>query len=399
MRVFGPDLEVLAKKAEEIAARIGRGRRDHRRAARADRADSASRGRGRCRGGPALWAQARGTSAASLRRLLASEEVSDIFAGGKAYDVHVWSIPSARDSVTDVENLPIDTPSGAQVRLDRVADVRISADRRTRSSTRSSRAGSTRSPTWSGRDLASTVDDVKAQLDEVDFPPGYHAEVLGEATELNAAQNGLLLFGLDRGGRHLPPASRRPSGQPASGRARDVPAPADGARRRRARGEAQRPASSSLGSLVGFLTVFGIAASQRDPDDQPLPASRARRGRALRPGARPARRPGAARADPHDRLATGLALVPLVVAGTVPGHEIEHPDGDRRSSAASSPRRCSTCSSCRRFTCVREAAEGAAVRTGRDGCPPDVNEEVDLTRRDRRRPCRGGDRLRRMRSR
>jgi Cu/Ag efflux pump CusA len=24
-------------------------------------------------------------------------------------------------------------------------------------------------------------------------------------------------------------------------------------------------------------------------------------------------------------LATGLALVPLVVAGTIPGHEIEHP--------------------------------------------------------------------------
>ena len=34
---------------------------------------------------------------------------------GKAFDVHVWSIPSARDSVTDVENMPIDTPSGKSV--------------------------------------------------------------------------------------------------------------------------------------------------------------------------------------------------------------------------------------------------------------------------------------------
>ena len=46
--------------------------------------------------------------------LLASEEVSDLFIGGKAYDVHVWSIPSARDSLTDVERLPIDTPTAAR---------------------------------------------------------------------------------------------------------------------------------------------------------------------------------------------------------------------------------------------------------------------------------------------
>ena len=31
-------------------------------------------------------------------------------AGGRAYDVHVTAIPSARDSVTDVENLQLDTP-------------------------------------------------------------------------------------------------------------------------------------------------------------------------------------------------------------------------------------------------------------------------------------------------
>ena len=55
--------------------------------------------------------------------LLASEEVADLFHGGKAYDVHVWSIPSARNSLTDVQNLPIDTPGGGRVRLEQVADV------------------------------------------------------------------------------------------------------------------------------------------------------------------------------------------------------------------------------------------------------------------------------------
>src|SRR3712207_9412988 len=31
---------------------------------------------------------------------------------------------------------------------------------------------------------------------DVKFPPGYHAEVLGEAPELNAAQDRLLLYGI-----------------------------------------------------------------------------------------------------------------------------------------------------------------------------------------------------------
>ena len=65
--------------------------------------------------------------------------------------------------------------------------------------------------------------------------------------------------------------------------------------------------------------------AQRHPADQPLPASRARGGPGLRAGARAAGRAGAARAHPDDGLATGLALVPLAVAGSIPGHEIEHP--------------------------------------------------------------------------
>ena len=81
----------------------------------------------------------------------------------------------------------------------------------------------------------------------------------------------------------------------------------------------------SLGSLVGFLTVFGIAARngilmishfqhlERDEGETFGPALVLR---------------GA-----HERLApilmtasaTGLALVPLAIAGRIPGHEIEHP--------------------------------------------------------------------------
>ena len=57
--------------------------------------------------------------------MVASEEVGDIFRGGKAYDVHVWSTPETRNSVSSVRQLPIDTPGGEQITLEQVADVRL----------------------------------------------------------------------------------------------------------------------------------------------------------------------------------------------------------------------------------------------------------------------------------
>ncbi len=57
--------------------------------------------------------------------LVAGEEVGDIFRSGRAYDTVVWSTPSTRNSLTDIENLPIDTPSGRHVLLKDVADVTL----------------------------------------------------------------------------------------------------------------------------------------------------------------------------------------------------------------------------------------------------------------------------------
>jgi Cu/Ag efflux pump CusA len=81
----------------------------------------------------------------------------------------------------------------------------------------------------------------------------------------------------------------------------------------------------SLGTIVGFLTVLGIVARDRimlichyqqfervegEPFGVGLVIRRAR-----------------ARISPilMTAWATGLALVPLLVAGTTPGHEIAHP--------------------------------------------------------------------------
>ena len=80
----------------------------------------------------------------------------------------------------------------------------------------------------------------------------------------------------------------------------------------------------SLGSLVGFFTVLGIAARngimlishfQHLERDEGEPSARARPARAEE------------RLSPilMTALATGLALVPLAIAGDMPGHEIEYP--------------------------------------------------------------------------
>ena len=81
----------------------------------------------------------------------------------------------------------------------------------------------------------------------------------------------------------------------------------------------------SLGSLVGFFTVFGIAARNGILLINHSQHLEREEGEAFGPalvlrGARERLAPIL-----MTSLATGLALVPLVVLGDRPGHEIEHP--------------------------------------------------------------------------
>ena len=80
--------------------------------------------------------------------LMSGEEVGDIFRGGRAYDVNVWSTPGNRDSVSDIGRLLLDTPGGGRVRLGSGGGRPGAADARTRSNARPTRGGSTSKPTW-----------------------------------------------------------------------------------------------------------------------------------------------------------------------------------------------------------------------------------------------------------
>ena len=272
----------------------------------------------------ATWDQ--GLTPGEIRRqsstLIASEEVGDLFAGGRAYDVHVRSIPSARDSVTDVENMMIDTPDGGRVKLSDVATVYLGPTPNSIQREQQSRFIDV-GANVEGRDLASVVEDVDDRLTDVNLPVGYHLEVLGESTELTAAQNKLGLFGLlaalaillllhaALGSFRLALLTFLLLPMALVGGVIAVWLGGDSV--------------LSLGSLVGFLTVFGIAARngilmishfQRLEIKEGIPHGPA----LVLQGAQERLAPILMTAT-----ATALALVPLAVAGSIPGHEIEHP--------------------------------------------------------------------------
>ena len=320
VRIYGPDLDVLRQKADEVQQVLADvdGLVEEHVDLHVDvpeiqvRVDLAR-------------AQTHGLKPGDIRRaastLVAGEEVGDVFRGGKAYDVQVWSPPRVRNSLTSIRNLPIDTPHGGFVLLDDVADVRVRATpnviERDAGSRRIDVGANLRS-----RDLGSAVAEVEDRLQSVDFPLGYHAEMLGEATERQQAQNRLLVFSIGAALAVLVLL------QACFGSWRlsilsflTLPIALVG-------GVLAAYASDgviSLGSLVGFLTVFGIAARNgillvnhyqhlERHEGEPLGPALVIRG-------------SRERLSPilMTSLATGLALVPLVAAGPIPGHEVEHP--------------------------------------------------------------------------
>ena len=77
-------------------------------------------------------AQRHGLRPGDVRReattLISGLPVGNLYEEQKVFDVVVWGGPAIRQSLSDLEQLRIDTPSGSQVRLGEVATVRIAPD-------------------------------------------------------------------------------------------------------------------------------------------------------------------------------------------------------------------------------------------------------------------------------
>ena len=320
VRVYGPDLPEIRGRGGRGQGRARSNRRHRRSPRRAPGGDPARAGPG----GPRRRATRR-SETGDVRRaaatLMAGEEVGDMFREGKAYDVIVWSTPATRANLTSIENLPIDTPGGTPVRLGDMAEVRVieasNVVQRENDSRRIDVGADVR-----GRALGDVARDVEQRLQTVPMPLGYHAEVLGEYAERQAAQTRLSTFGIAAalGVLFLLVAA---FGNWRLALLAFVTLPTalvGGVLAAFAGGGVM-----SLGSLVGFLTVFGIAARNGIMLISHYQHLERFEGEPFGPelilrGARERLSPILMTA-----FATGLAIVPLVVAGDIPGHEIEYP--------------------------------------------------------------------------
>jgi Cu/Ag efflux pump CusA len=231
-------------------------------------------------------------------------------------------VPDVRQSVESVRNLLIDTPGGGHVRLEQVADVRIQPSPAVIKRDAAQRYIDVEANV-SGRSLGAVATDVEDRLANAEFPLEYHAEVLGQTTtgqEINLVRVvgfGLaaviaifLLFqALFRSWRlaglvflTLPVAL-------AGG---VLAALIDGA-------------TLSLGSLIAFLALLGIAARNGAVLIDRFQRLRLDEAKAF--GAELVRRGASDRLAPTltVAVATAAVVLPFVIMGNVAGLEIVNP--------------------------------------------------------------------------
>jgi CzcA family heavy metal efflux pump len=253
--------------------------------------------------------------------MVAGEEAGDVFRDGKAYDVQVWSAPALRTSVTSIEDLPISTPSGQLITIKDVASVKVKPTPNVIERTGGSRRIDVSANVKEG-DLGTVVDKLNAGLATIQFPTGVHAEVLGEYAERQAASQRLLIFA---GGAviaiYLLLQAAFRSWRLATLIMLTLPVALVGGVLAALLGGGVL----SLGSLVGFLTVMGIAARNGILLVNHCQHLEEQEGEEF--GHALVMRGASERLSPilMTTLATALALVPLVIMGHLPGHEIEGP--------------------------------------------------------------------------
>ncbi len=258
----------------------------------------------------------------SVSTLVNGLQVGEVFREQQIIPVVVCGASGLRSDLPTLAALMIDTPSGAQVPLSTVANLSIvpapNEIKRERASRRIDITCNV-----AGRDLASVATDIEqAVLQNVTFQTGYHPEFLGEYAEARASRQRLMLLSL---GSILAIAVILYVDFQSWKLVLLILATLPLALLGGVLGVHAAGGIISLGSLVGFVTVLGIAARNaimmishfRYLVD--VEGVQDRREVIFR-GAEERLAPILMTA-----LTTGLALVPLLVTGEIPGQEIEYP--------------------------------------------------------------------------
>lgn len=253
--------------------------------------------------------------------LIKGRTVGEVYRKQKVYQVAVWGVPEMRSDLEAVRACLIETPSGGHVPLGEVADVTIVAApniiKRENASRRIDVTCNVRD-----RDLGSVARDIESLVRDVRFDRGYHPEFLGEYAAGQASRRQMILMGVFalvgiivllysefRAWRHVTLVMLSFVFALIGG----------------VIGVWIGGGSLSLGSLVGFITVVGIAVRNGIMMISHFRHLEVEEGMTF--GQQLAIRGAEERLAPilMTALTAILALLPLVVAGNKPGHEIEYP--------------------------------------------------------------------------
>jgi CzcA family heavy metal efflux pump len=249
--------------------------------------------------------------------------VSRVLEGAYAFDLVVRYADEARDNLESIRQTMIPTPGGAWVPLEALADIQ-----RDRGPNQISRENGQRKlvvmcNVGDGEDLGSVVAEIQRRVHgSVDFPAGYYVEFGGQFEAAEEAARTLLLIGLVVVlGIFLLLYAALSSARDAGLVMLNLPLALIGG----VAGVFISDGVISVASIIGFITLFGIATRNgimmvthtrhlvneegvTDPREAVMRGASERLAPIL-----------------MTALASGLGLVPLALAGGEPGSEIQAP--------------------------------------------------------------------------
>lgn len=266
-----------------------------------------------------------GLTAGQVRRmtttLLRGSKVGEVYEGQKRIDVVVWGTEQSRVDLAAINNLALDATTGQQVRLKDVAEVLIvpmpNEIKREEASRRLDITANVK-----GKSLSEVAKQVETQVSAMKFPVGYYPVFLGEYQTQREASIRIYSFGtLALIGILIILYSDFKSIRMTLMAFFTLPFALVGS----ILAVLISGGVLSLGSVVGLVTVIGIAARNGIMLISHYRHLELKEGMAF--GWDLIVRGSQERLLPilMTALATGLALLPLIVSGNKPGHEIEFP--------------------------------------------------------------------------
>lgn len=320
VRIFGPDLDVLRDRAAAVGATL----KDVEgvSALKVESLTLVPHITVKLRPeAAALHGLTAGVVRQAVTTLISGRKVGEVFQDQRVHDVTVWSLPAVRADYTTLRELLIETPAGGHVRLADVADLAIvptpNAIKREGASRRIDVTCNV-----TGRALGEVAREIEERVGKVQFAAGYHPEILGEWAERQAAQSQLGWLALASfGGILVLLLADFQSPRLVVLITLTLPFALIGGVMAAWLGGGVL----SLGSLVGFVTVLGIAARNGILLVSHYRHLQTDEGRSF--GLDLVLEGSAERLVPILMTAStaALALLPLVLKGNVPGNEIERP--------------------------------------------------------------------------